>query len=67
MGNGIVQNPNSQQEIGNYYLFQTSNGTMNILKETRQQLKVGGGVYVVGWGWCGWWQWSGWDLGCMVC
>ena len=36
----FIVNPNSWQETGNYYLFLTSNGTMNILKVSRQQLKV---------------------------
>ena len=36
----FIVNPNSRQETGNYYLFPTSNGTMNILKESGQQLKV---------------------------
>ena len=36
----FIVNPNSQQETGNYYLFPTRNGTMNILKESGQQLKA---------------------------
>ena len=36
----FIVNPNSQQETGNYYLFPTSSGTMNTLKESRQQLEV---------------------------
>ena len=36
----FIVNPNSQQETGNYCLFLTSNRTINILKESGQQLKV---------------------------
>ena len=36
----FIVNPNSRQETDNYYLFPTSSGTMNILKESRQQLEV---------------------------
>ena len=36
----FIVNPNSRQETGNYYLVLTRYGTMNILKELGQQLKV---------------------------